>query len=52
MRFQDQLGNLTNITFANLARNTALPEGTFTFVPPQGTDVVGDAPVLQTQPVH
>ncbi|SEV89524.1 outer membrane lipoprotein chaperone LolA [Luteibacter sp. 329MFSha] len=52
MRFQDQLGNLTKITFANLTRNTALPEGTFTFVPPQGTDVVGDAPVLQTQPVH
>ncbi|SEN09324.1 outer membrane lipoprotein carrier protein [Luteibacter sp. UNCMF331Sha3.1] len=51
MAFRDQLGNVTRIQFAGLVRNAALPDGTFNFVPPQGTDVVGDAPVLQTQPV-
>jgi len=51
MAFRDQLGNVTRIQFAGLVRNAALSDGTFNFVPPQGTDVVGDAPVLQTQPV-
>jgi len=51
MAFRDQLGNITRIQFAGLVRNAALPDGTFNFVPPAGTDVVGDAPVLQTQPV-
>ena len=51
MAFRDQLGNITRIQFAGLVRNAALPDGTFSFVPPAGTDVVGDTPVLQTQPV-
>lgn len=52
MEFRDQLGNTTRIQFAGWQRNTKLPDGTFTFVPPPGTDVVGDAPVIQTQPVR
>jgi outer membrane lipoprotein carrier protein len=51
MVFRDQLGNTTRIDFAGWKRNADLPPDTFTFVPPQGTDVIGDAPVLQTQPV-
>ena len=51
MAFRDQLGNTTRIDFAGLKRNAELPAETFNFVPPAGTDVIGDAPVLQTQPV-
>jgi outer membrane lipoprotein carrier protein len=51
MAFRDQLGNTTQISFAGWKRNANPPDGTFTFVPPPGTDVIGDAPVLQTQPV-
>ena len=42
MRFKDQLGNTTEIHFADWKRNPAIPAGTFTFVPPKGVDVVGD----------
>jgi outer membrane lipoprotein carrier protein len=52
MEFKDQLGNTTRILFAGWQKNTAIPADTFNFVPPKGTDVIGDAPVLQTQPVH
>ncbi|HEY4293992.1 outer membrane lipoprotein chaperone LolA [Luteibacter sp.] len=52
MVFRDQLGNTTQISFAGWKRNADLPPETFSFVPPQGTDVIGDAPVLQTQPVR
>ncbi len=51
MTFRDQLGNTTTIQFAGWQRNAALPADTFNFVPPAGADVIGDAPVLQTQPV-
>jgi outer membrane lipoprotein carrier protein len=51
MVFKDQLGNTTQIQFAGWQRNAPVAPDTFTFVPPQGTDVIGDAPVLQTQPV-
>ncbi|MGH8183398.1 MAG: outer membrane lipoprotein chaperone LolA [Rhodanobacteraceae bacterium] len=43
MVFKDTLGNKTVIAFSGWERNPALPAGTFTFVPPKGTDVVGDA---------
>ncbi|MGH8163335.1 MAG: outer membrane lipoprotein chaperone LolA [Rhodanobacteraceae bacterium] len=43
MVFKDTLGNLTQIVFSNWQRNPQLPPGTFTFSPPKGTDVVGDA---------
>jgi outer membrane lipoprotein carrier protein len=51
MVFKDQLGNTTTIQFAGWQKNGPVTPGTFDFVPPQGTDVIGDAPVLQTQPV-
>lgn len=43
MVFQDTLGNKTVIAFSDWERNVELPAGTFKFVPPKGTDVVGDA---------
>jgi outer membrane lipoprotein carrier protein len=43
MVFKDTVGNRTEIAFSGWQRNPVLPAGTFTFVPPKGTDVVGDA---------
>ena len=43
MLFKDTVGNRTEIAFSGWQRNPELPAGTFTFVPPKGTDVVGDA---------
>lgn len=43
MVFKDTLGNRTDIAFSDWQRNVDLPANTFTFVPPKGTDVVGDA---------
>lgn len=43
MVFKDTLGNRTEIVFSDWQRNPQLPAGTFTFTPPKGTDVVGDA---------
>lgn len=42
MVFVDTLGNRTDIAFSGWERNPSLPSSTFTFVPPRGTDVVGD----------
>lgn len=42
MVFKDTLGNKTEIAFSGWQRNPSLPASTFTFVPPKGTDVVGD----------
>ena len=43
MVFKDTLGNRTEIAFSGWERNPSLPADTFVFVPPKGTDVVGDA---------
>lgn len=43
MVFKDTLGNKTEIAFSGWERNPSLPASTFTFVPPKGTDVVGNA---------
>ena len=43
MVFKDTLGNRTEIVFTDWQRNPHLPAETFTFTPPKGTDVVGDA---------
>ena len=43
MIFKDTLGNRTEIAFSGWQRNPELAADTFTFVPPKGTDVVGDA---------
>jgi len=42
MVFKDTLGNRTEIAFSGWQRNPSLPADTFTFVPPKGTDVVGE----------
>ena len=51
MTFKDQLGSTTDIRFSNWKRNVDIPSAVFTFVPPKGADVIGDAPVLQVQPL-
>jgi outer membrane lipoprotein carrier protein len=51
MTFRDQLGATTDIRFSGWQRNAAVPAATFNFVPPKGTDVIGDAPVITTQPL-
>ena len=42
MRFEDSLGNTTEIQFSNWQRDPKLPTDTFSFTPPKGVDVVGD----------
>jgi outer membrane lipoprotein carrier protein len=51
MTFRDQLGAVTDIRFSGWQRNPTIPPATFNFVPPKGADVIGDAPVIQTQPL-
>lgn len=51
MTFRDQLGATTDIRFSDWKRNVALPPATFNFVPPKGTDVIGDAPTISVQPL-
>jgi outer membrane lipoprotein carrier protein len=52
MAFKDQLGNTTDIRFSDWKHNPTLPPATFNFVPPKGADVIGDLPVLSTQPIQ
>lgn len=51
MSFKDQLGSTTDIRFSHWQRNVAIPPAVFTFTPPKGADVIGDAPVIQTRPL-
>ena len=51
MSFKDQLGSTTDIRFSDWQRNAPIPPATFNFVPPKGADVIGDAPVITTQPL-
>jgi len=51
MVFRDQLGAVTDIRFSGWQRNVPIPAETFNFVPPPGADVIGDLPVMQTQPI-
>ena len=52
MTFRDQLGSTTDIRFSDWQRNPVIPPATFNFVPPKGADVIGDLPVLSTQPLR
>jgi len=52
MTFRDQLGSTTDIRFSGWQRNAPVPLSTFEFVPPPGADVIGDAPVITTQPLQ
>lgn len=51
MTFRDQLGSTTDIRFSDWKRNAPVPPATFNFVPPKGADVIGDAPVIDVQPL-
>ncbi len=52
MRFEDTLGNNTEIRFSHWQRDPKLDAGTFKFVPPKGVDVIGDpTPAAQAFPV-
>ncbi|OOG56331.1 outer membrane lipoprotein chaperone LolA [Rhodanobacter sp. C03] len=51
MTFRDQLGSTTDIRFSGWQRNAAIPPSDFNFVPPKGADVIGDVPVITTQPL-
>jgi outer membrane lipoprotein carrier protein len=52
MRFEDTLGNTTEIRFADWQRDPKLKPDTFTFTPPQGVDVIGDpTPKAQAFPL-
>lgn len=51
MIFRDQLGAVTDIRFSGWQRNVPIAPETFNFVPPPGADVIGDLPVIQTQPI-
>lgn len=51
MLFEDNLGDKTEIKFSGWRRNPTLPVDTFKFVPPKGTDVVGDAAAQSPTPV-
>jgi len=51
MTFRDQLGSTTDIRFSGWQRNAPIPASAFNFVPPKGADVIGDVPVITTQPL-
>ncbi|MFZ0871473.1 MAG: outer membrane lipoprotein chaperone LolA [Rhodanobacter sp.] len=51
MTFRDQLGSTTDIRFSDWQRNAAISPSEFNFVPPKGADVIGDVPVISTQPL-
>jgi outer membrane lipoprotein carrier protein len=53
MRFEDTLGDKTEIVFSGWKRNPKLDPGLFKFTPPPGVDVVGDpTPAAQAYPVR
>lgn len=52
MRFEDTLGDKTEIRFSDWKRNPAFPADTFHFTPPPGVDVVGDpTPTAVAHPI-
>lgn len=42
MELRDSFGQVTQLTFGAFERNAAVDAATFSFVPPQGADVVGE----------
>ena len=44
MELQDQLGGRTMLRFLDLKANAGVAADTFKFTPPQGADVIEDAP--------
>ena len=52
MRFEDTLGDKTEIRFSDWKRNPPLPPDAFRFTPPPGVDVVGDpTPTAVAHPI-
>jgi outer membrane lipoprotein carrier protein len=52
MRFEDTLGNDTEIRFSNWQRNPKLAADAFRFTPPKGIDVIGDpTPAAESIPL-
>ena len=52
MRFEDALGDRTEIRFSDWKRNPQLPGDAFKFTPPKGVDIVGDpTPAAEAHPV-
>lgn len=52
MRFQDTLGDTTEIVFSDWKRNPDLDPSLFRFTPPKGVDVIGDpTPAAQAYPI-
>jgi len=52
MRFEDTLGDRTEIRFSDWQRNPQLAADAFRFTPPKGVDVVGDpTPTAEAHPV-
>jgi outer membrane lipoprotein carrier protein len=44
MELHDQLGGRTRLTFVDMKANATVPPQSFVFTPPQGADVIEDAP--------
>ncbi len=40
MKFHDQLGNITNVSFSEIKTNTSLDSAQFSFTPPPGMEIV------------
>ncbi len=52
MRFEDTLGNNTEIRFSNWQRNPKLAADSFRFTPPKNVDIVGDpTPAAEAYPI-
>jgi outer membrane lipoprotein carrier protein len=52
MRFEDTLGDKTEIRFSDWRKNAPLPADNFRFTPPKGVDVIGDpTPAAQAYPI-
>lgn len=53
MRFEDTIGDRTEIRFSEWKRNPQLPVDSFKFTPPPGVDVIGDpTPAAEAHPVR
>lgn len=50
MELADKLGQTTRLEFSNLERNPPLDPARFTFTPPPGVDVIGDASSARSRP--
>ena len=49
MELMDNFGQRTQLAFASIRRNPELKPELFTFTPPPGADVIGDAPTTTNQ---